>query len=158
MSICENISEEYRTKKVIDLQRYLDDADFQILEQLQITVTNKICTEFEFDVLKLQLERYDRPNENDFTLYGNYTEEETYKKFDEIMENPKLTERELVLLNMYVMASRSEKVETYRQNPEEKGINRERIDNILQKFIRIKDDINFSRLVRIKIKESEKNV
>ncbi len=158
MSIGEKMSEEYRTEKVIDLQRYLDDVDFQTLEQLQITITNKVCTEFEFDILKLQLERYDRPNENDFTLYGNYTEEETYKKFAEIMKNPKLTERELVLLNMYVIASRSEKVETYRQNPKEKGISRDRINNLLQKFIRIKDDITFCNLVRIKIKEGKKNV
>ena len=133
------MSKEYRYNEVINLHDFLNDEDFEIMKKLKIQIKNKIYTKFEFDCLYLEISRYDIPSKNDFTLYGNYTEEETIKKFKRIFNEGKLTEREKVLLNMYVIAARSDKIETFRQNPEEKGVTRNRYNELLKSFNNIKE-------------------
>ena len=142
MTISEKWNERYKKEERIDLKNYLDKEDFEILKKLNIDVKEKIYTEYEFDLLKLELNRYDEANSNDFTLYGNYTEEETREKFLDIINSENLSEREIILINMYFIACRKERIETYRKNPEDKGVSRQEISYILQKLNHIKEIYN----------------
>lgn len=55
----EEWNDKYHNKKIIKLINYLNDDEINILNKLGINIENREYTEYEFDILKQELNKYD---------------------------------------------------------------------------------------------------
>ena len=133
--------EKYCNEKIVDLKKYLDEKNIEILRKLGIEIEDKKYTEREFELISMDLSQYLEP-EKETMLYGGYTVEETQKRFIEILNSNDLTEREKVLINMYFIAANENNTEAYLKEPEKYGVSRKECDEIIEKFNSIAVSLN----------------
>lgn len=91
----EKWKEDYNKKEFIDLRKYFDDKDTEILKKLGIELKDKLYTVYEFDLLDSKLLSFyqDEEIENDkLSETGVNLEEyeELLNKFDKVQEDYKL--------------------------------------------------------------------
>lgn len=51
-------NERYHNKEIIDIKKYLNDEDIEVIHRLGIKTYNKIYTEYELEVLEMDLLAY----------------------------------------------------------------------------------------------------
>lgn len=62
----EKWKERYFNNKIIDIFRYLNEEDIEVLRRLKIIIEKKIYTEYEFDIIEQDLIAYYK-DENEMT-------------------------------------------------------------------------------------------
>ena len=84
-------SNNYHNKKVIEISKYLDENDINILNRLGIKIEESLCSEYQYDIIKqqLQLYMYSIDDEDDTEI------QEELKSYQKSLENTGVSQEEV---------------------------------------------------------------
>ena len=84
-------SNNYHNKKVIEISKYLDENDINILNRLGIKIEESLCSEYQYDIIKQQLYMYsiDDEDEDDPEI------QKELKSYQKSLENTGVSQEEV---------------------------------------------------------------
>ena len=84
-------SNNYHNKKVIEISKYLDENDINILNRLGIIIEESLCSEYQYDIIKQQLYMYsiDDEDEDDLEI------QKELKSYQKSLENTGVSQEEV---------------------------------------------------------------
>ena len=84
-------SNNYHNKKVIEISKYLDENDINILNRLGIKIEESLCSEYQYDIIKQQLYMYSIDDE-----YEDDPEiQKELKNYQKSLENTGVSQEEV---------------------------------------------------------------
>ena len=82
-------SNNYHNNKVIEISKYLDENDIDILNRLGIKIEESLCSEYQYDIIKQQLYMYSIDDEDDTEI------QEELKSYQKSLENTGVSQEEV---------------------------------------------------------------
>lgn len=82
-------SNNYHNNKVIEISKYLDENDIDILNRLGIKIEESLYSEYQYDIIKQQLYMYSIDDEDDTEI------QEELKSYQKSLENTGVSQEEV---------------------------------------------------------------